>query len=113
MATSSLPASYPLTAYHGDTWHQTFRFKHTASSPVDLTGATVAAWAQSHLGPVTELTATVLDPLAGEVQIGIGPEGLPKGSYTYDVEITQAGVITTWVVGTLTVSADITNLVAL
>jgi hypothetical protein len=56
------------------------------------------------------LTATILDATAGEVQLGIDPgAGLPSNSYTYDLEIRQGAIVTTWVRGTLTVTADITN----
>jgi hypothetical protein len=80
------------------------------SVPVDLTGATAAAAALPRTGPVVLLTATILDATAGEVQIGIDPaEGLPSDSYTYDLEIRQGAVVTTWVRGSLTVTADITN----
>jgi hypothetical protein len=106
--TAQLPTRVDLSAYRGDTWSQTFRFKHD-TTPVDLTGATVAAWAQPlYTGAVVFLTVTIRDPIAGEVQIALGPDGLPAGSYTYDVQVTIATVVTTWVRGTLTVTADIT-----
>ncbi len=104
---TTLPALINLTAYRGDTWAQVFRFK-TDTVPLDLTGATVAAWAQLQSGTVVVLDATVVSALAGEVRIGL-PAGTASGSYTYDVEVTQAGTVTTWVRGTLTVTTDVTH----
>ena len=104
----SLPASVALTAYHGDTWTQTFRLKQ-GTAPVDLTGASVAAWAQALNGQIQYLAATIVNGPAGELQIGVGPDGLPAGSYTYDVELVQQGVVTTWIRGALSVTQDITN----
>lgn len=104
----TLPAAVNLTAYHGDTWAQTFRLKHE-DVPVNLTGATIAAWAQALTGSIVHLVVTLSNAAAGEFQVSIGPDGLPVGSYTYDVEVTQAGAVTTWIRGSLTVTADITN----
>jgi hypothetical protein len=106
----SLPARVNLTAYHGDTWAQTFRLKHD-TTPVDLTGASVAAWALPSKGAAVPLAAAVTNPTAGELQIAIGPAGLPSGTFTYDVEVTAGAVVTTWIRGSLTVTADITNVV--
>lgn len=104
----TLPALVNLTAYHGDTWAQTFRLKHE-DVPVNLTGATIAAWAQAVTGTIVHLVVTISNATAGEFQLSIGSDGLPSGSYTYDVEVTQAGAVTTWIRGALMVTADITN----
>lgn len=103
------PATVNLIAYHGDTWTQTFRLKQD-TTPVDLTGALVAAWAVTFTtGAVYELDATVTNPTGGELQIAIGVDGLPANIYTYDVEVTQGSAVTTWIRGSLTVPADLTN----
>jgi hypothetical protein len=102
-----LPAVVNLTAYQGDTWSQTFRFKQD-TVPLNLTGATVAAWAKPYSGPVVILTATITNAVGGEVQLS-ATAPLPTGGYQYDVEVTKASVVTTWVRGTLTVNADVTN----
>jgi hypothetical protein len=108
MATQ-LPAMVNLTAYRGDTWAQTFRLKRE-SVPVDLTGAVIESWARSGVnGAITHLVVTVTDAAAGEFQLSYDPAGLASASYSYDVEVTQDGVITTWIRGTLTVTADVTN----
>ena len=108
MNSPQLPARVDLTPYGGDTWSQTFRLKRGAT-PVDLTGATVASWAISTRGTVVHLVATIPNPTGGEIQIAIGPDGLASGTYTYDVEVTLAGGVTTWIRGTLTVTTDVTN----
>jgi len=104
----ALPSLVNLTAYAGDTWTQQFRLK-LGDTPVDLTGATVRSWAQQLQGAVVELAVTVPTPTDGLFYLGIGPDGLPHGSYTYDVEVTQAGIVTTWIRGSLVVTADITQ----
>jgi hypothetical protein len=104
----NLPATVNLTAYHGDSWTQTFRLKYEAV-PVDLTGATIAAWAQAWNGTIVQLTTTITNALGGEFQLSVGPAGWVFGSYTYDVELRQGTTVTTWIRGTLTVTADITN----
>jgi hypothetical protein len=104
---TTLPATVNLTAYRGDTWAQTFRLKQ-GDTPVDLSGATIDCWATSTNGSLV-LTATITNPAAGEIQLTPPVNGLPAGAYTYDVEIRQNGIVTTWVRGSLTVTADITN----
>jgi hypothetical protein len=101
------PAVHDLDTYAGDTWAQTFRFL-TDGSPVDLTTASVEAWARTIDGAVTELAVAVDGP-AGEVTLGHPHGGFERGAYEYDVEVTQSGVVRTWVRGTLVAERDVTN----
>jgi len=78
-------------------------------TPQDLTGATVVAWAKSSIGAIVHLAAGLLDPAQGLLEIGVGPDGLPAGTYTYDVQVTQTATIVTWIRGSLVVTADITD----
>lgn len=57
----------------------------------------------------TPLVVEVDDPTGGHVFIRLPAESLPVASYFYDVEITEDGVVTTWVKGELTVERDVTN----
>jgi len=106
-----LPVDCRLTAYRGDTWLQHFRLVRDGA-PVDLTGATVASWAQS-LEPSVEvitLDANIVDAADGMVAIGPPAEGLEARTWDYDVEVTEfGGDVITWVRGTLTVRPDVTN----
>ena len=103
---SHLPAHVDLTAYRGDTWSQTFRFKRD-ENPVDLSGATVEAEARSETGRV-QLVAAVGTPAEGEVTISL-PADVEAGVYDYDVEVTDEGFVQTWVKGRLAVNPDVTN----
>jgi hypothetical protein len=112
----ALPATVNLLAYRGDTWAQVFRFK-SGTTPVDLTAATVRAQARNPAGTHFDLVATVTDAANGEVTLGLPPGSLPLTDgvwppgnlYAYDLEVTLAGVVTTWVTGTLTLTRDVTN----
>ena len=103
---SAFPAKVDLVAYRGDTWAQTFRFLQ-GGSPVDLISATVASWALSPSGEVVPLVVTFGAP--GEVTISQPEGGLTPEQWAYDVEVTNAGVVKTWVRGRLGISADVTN----
>jgi hypothetical protein len=103
------PARIDLTAYRGDTWAQTFRFKE-GSTPIDLTSATVEAWACSPTGEVVELEVTKGGP--GEVTIAQPAGGLTAQLWEYDIEVTVAGTVKTWVRGKLGIAPDITNAIA-
>ena len=103
----SVPPKANLEAYQGDTWSQTFRFLDEGT-PVDLTSATVEAWARDTTGGIYELAVTV-GPAAGEVTIAFVDETVPRDIYDYDVEVTIDGAVRTWVRGRLQVLRDVTN----
>lgn len=107
---SDLPQTYDLEAYHGDTWSQTFTFK-VGATPYDLTGATVRSWVTPGPPPngYTALTAVIGTPATnGQVTISLNPVNIEVGSYRYDIEVTKAGAVTTWVEGELTVNPEVT-----
>lgn len=107
---NQLPANIDLSAYQGDTWTQKFRLK-LGDVPVNLTGATAACWAITAQKQVIKLVASVTDAINGEITLSVGTDGLPASAYTYDVEVTQSGTITTWIRGSLSVEGNITNAV--
>jgi hypothetical protein len=106
---AELPVNADLLAYRGDTWSQTFRFSRSGQ-PVDLTGATVEAWAASSEGITIDLVVSVNGP-EGLVTIAFPANTIvPAGKYGYDVEVTATdGTVTTWVRGQITVRPDVTN----
>lgn len=103
---AGLPAIIDVAAYRGDTWQQTFRFSD-GTTPIDLTGATVACWAKNGAVPIPLQVTTGPDP--GLVTIAL-PEDFTAGNYRYDIEVTNPdSTVTTWVRGRLDVTQDITN----
>lgn len=102
-----LPVIWNLEAYRGDSWSQTFRFLR-GDVPVDLSGASVEAWARNGVNGDSAPLVVVLGA-PGEITLQLPPDGLPWQRYAYDVEVTQAGVVQTWVRGRLTVTRDVTN----
>ena len=99
----TLPVVWDLTAYRGDTWSQTFRFKH-GGELVDLTNALVECEARSKTARV-DLVVVKGD---GEVTISLPPD-TAADNYDYDVEVTESGFVQTWVKGRLIVNPDVTN----
>jgi len=102
----ALPAERYLSVYHGDTWSVGFQLDDSASTPHDLTGATVQARAQDGLGADQgPIQATVgSDPTLGQITL---TGALTPGVYGYDVAVTNGTVVTTWVRGELVVKPDI------
>jgi hypothetical protein len=103
-----LPVKHDLRAYRGDTWSQSFRFIWQGD-PVDLSTATVTAWAVNCEGH-WDLPAT--GGADGIVTIAMPDPEIPVSLYTYeyDIEVTeQDGTVTTWVRGRLKVDQDVTN----
>lgn len=103
----SLPATLDLSAYRGDSWSQELRLLR-GPDPVDLTGAVVASAARFGNETPTALTVDVPTPANGVLVLRQPPAGLQAGTYTYDVQVTQAGTVTTWVRGKFTIAQDVT-----
>jgi hypothetical protein len=82
-----------------------------AMYPEDLSGATIASEARNTKGVVFGLTVTIDNAVAGLFSVGLpaAPNDLPPDNYTYDVEVTKSGAVTTWIRGRLTVARDVTN----
>src|SRR5215510_1094920 len=99
----ALPETVNLNLYAGDSWSQTFRLL-IADTPVDLTGATIAAWARPCISDNGHLILQCgLGENPGEVYIAppVGG-GFAPDTYSYDLEVTMAdGRVTTWVKGRL------------
>lgn len=106
-AVSSLPARVDLNAYHGDSWAQTFRFLH-GTTPVDLTAATVESEARNGTDARTPLVVEITDAADGKITLKL-PAALAHGRYSYDIEVTDGAVVTTWIRGSLVVDRDVTN----
>lgn len=104
----STAAEYDLAMVQGDTYTQTFDFD------IDLTGVTVTAQARTFpQSPVVaaQFTVTVLDALTGQVQLSLTPAQtklLPLRSY-WDLQIDQAGTITTVVQGNVFCQREVTR----
>jgi hypothetical protein len=107
MAESNLPVTVLLSAYRGDSWSQRFRFLRD-STPVNLSSATVEAQAQRG-GVYSDLVVTIVEPTDGMIALALPSGGLAPALYDYDIEVTDQGVVTTWVRGKLTVDRDVTN----
>jgi hypothetical protein len=104
---SSKPAQVNLEVYQGDSWSQQFRFLHD-TVPVDLTGLTITSSVRSSDGTLTDLVVSIIDALDGTIVIGPPTGGLTPDLYDYDIEVDDAGAITTWVYGRLRNDQDVT-----
>src|SRR5215471_791270 len=103
---ADLPVTHNLRAYRGDTWAQTFRLIWEGQ-PVDLSTSTVTAWAVNCTDRWALVTTGDQD---GYVTVALPSGGLNPATYSYDIEVTDPNaVVTTWIRGRLTVTADITN----
>src|SRR5262245_6564241 len=102
------PAIIDLRATQGDTFSQTFRLEK-AGTPVDLTGASVAAELRDRNGVVFALAATA-GPGAGESTLGYGETPPTYGPHRYDIEVTNPDTsVDTWVTGRFDIDRDVTN----
>src|SRR5262245_34330962 len=103
-----LPGNADLQAYRGDSWSQTFTFREN-NVLVNLTGATIAAWARDQSGAIFHFNVAN-GGAAGTATLSFPVPPFPPGTYRYDVEVTDStGKISTWVRGNLRIEGDITN----
>lgn len=106
-----LPATVNLEIYHGDSWSQNFKLLQD-NVPVDLSSATVAASAVGRsgdsLGDSVPITAAVVVGSPGTIKLSLAPGAISAGVFSYDVQVTKSGTVTTWIRGDLTVVPDVT-----
>jgi hypothetical protein len=102
-----LPEVLDLREWHGDTWAESLELT-LAGAPLDLTGATVEAWATNFQEELIALTAVITDATGGVVTIAPPAGGLAPGRYVYDVQATTSDSNTrTWVRGHLDIYRDV------
>jgi len=109
----SLPQTYALVLYRGDSARWQFRLWADAAKtvPVDLTGATASAEIRRNPGstPVVSLTCDVAANIITVTLTSVASQALPAVAY-WDLQLTYAsGDIRTIVTGTVHVSADVTG----
>src|SRR5262245_28711011 len=102
------PAIIDLYSPAGDTFTQTFRLLD-AGAPIDLTGATVASELVNRRTGATFPLAVTMGGDPGEFTLAWGTTPAPSGRYRYDIEVTKATVVRTWVKGRFHVEQDVTN----
>lgn len=103
---TGLPVTANLAAYHGDSWSQTFRLLQ-GDTPVDLTGCTVTSRCRGTTGDTYTMLLWIDDPTQGTIRLEI-PAGAQPDFYDYDIQVADAGAVTTWVKGRLQIRGDVT-----
>ncbi len=103
---TGLPVTANLIAYHGDSWSQTFRLLQ-GDQPVDLNGIGVSSRCKGSDGQTYDMLLWIDDPTGGVFHIAIPAEAGPD-LYSYDIEMVDAGAVTTWITGRLQIRPDVT-----
>jgi hypothetical protein len=108
-----VPARRDLDVYRGDTWTHEIRFVDALENPVDVSAWVFASQVRrSWKGDiVVPYSVDASAAAAGVVVFFVGAPDteLDPGSYRYDVERTQGGVVETVLKGRLVVTGDITQ----
>lgn len=108
------PGKVDLTAYRGDSFSQTLRFKTDAVTPEDLTGwswvAQIREYADAAV-PIAAFDVACPAPLTGEVTLSLTTAAaalLPRVAL-WDLQGTNGTTVLTRVYGQLTVTGDVTR----
>lgn len=117
--TMSLPISYDITIYQGDTYTQNFTLSQVSGgveNAVDLTGKTLLA--QVRAKPEDEailasFTVTVNDAQAGDFTIGLpstSSKDLSRTSF-YDIQTKDdvSGEVKTWIAGKISSPREVSR----
>jgi hypothetical protein len=115
-----MAVTYNTTIDQGADWYINFTYQSPAGVPVNLTGATAAL--QIRTSPLAKTTVLSLTSAAGGGITITANTGLiacrataaqtttiTNGKYAYDLEITQTGIVTRLVQGTIEVSPQVTR----
>ena len=111
----AVPAKQNFSITRGDTETVVVNITTNGSTPVDITGRTYRAQLRStkDSGVISaSFTCTITDAPDGQVTCVLSAAstaGLTPGTYYWDFEENNAGVITTIIAGTVTVLADVTR----
>lgn len=104
----------PARLYRGDTWKRAWIAKDSTGAVIDLTGATARLHVRDSGGTLvlnyTQADALTITELSGRIDLEApyaDMEGLAPGTYSFDLEVTLAGVRRTYEVNTLVISADV------
>ena len=115
-----MAVTYNTTIDQGADWFINFTYENPAGTPVNLTGATAALQIRtSPLAKTAVLTLTsasgggiTITPLTGLIACratATQTTAITNGRYAYDLEITQNGIVTRLVQGTIEVSPQVTR----
>ena len=115
-----MAVTYNTTIDQGADWFINFTYENPAGTPVNLTGATAALQIRtSPLAKTAVLTLTsavgggiTITPLTGLIACQATftqTTVITNGRYAYDLEITQNGIVTRLVQGTIEVSPQVTR----
>jgi hypothetical protein len=103
-----LPVTINLSAYHGDTLRQPFRFLKSGD-PIDLNSSTVEASARERWGSSVFPLVVTIEPDPGLLTLSL-PSDIHPGTFAYDLQITEEnGDVTTWIKGDLIIAKDVTS----
>lgn len=110
--------TYNFTIYQGETFTRTVTWTDSAGNPINLTGYTIAMQARPTASSYATLFSlsigsgiTVPTPANGSFVITLSATAtrdLPCGG-VYDIELTNAGVVTRLIQGSFSLSTEITR----
>jgi len=104
-----------ITVYQGDTYVHEIRIKNSANTAINITSRTYAGQVRKRRSSddVSAIfTANITDAANGVVVFSLSTSdtaSLRSGSYVYDFQETNSGVITTLLTGNLTVTGEVTR----
>lgn len=110
-----MPAKENLSVVRGDTLTIVVVMTTDGVTPINITGRTYAMQlrtAPEATAVAATFTCTLTDPTNGEVTCVLPAAtsaGLTPTSYSYDLQETASGVVSTIVVGSIKVNADTTR----
>lgn len=113
----SLPGTYKIAAYEGDTLEQTFVFTDSGNLPIDLSDATFVMTVRKKVDDPVLWTAATGDGITvggvdnNEVTVAKVMD-VPPGSYVYDLQATFTGPpvrVKTYLYGTFNVTGEISE----
>lgn len=111
----AVPAKQNLTMTRGDTESVVLTMTSNGTTPVNITGRTYRAQIRATKDASAidaSFACTVTNGAAGEVTCALTPNqtsALTVGTHYWDLEETNAGVVSTIVAGTVNVLADVTR----
>lgn len=102
-----------ISIYQGDTYINEITIQDSNGDPIDISNRTYSGQIRKAPGGASveaSFTSSITDAVNGKVQISLSSSqtaSIPSGTYYYDVQENNLGIILTLMAGKATVSAQV------
>ena len=110
-----MAAERNISIYQGDTYTHDVTLNNSSNTAIDISGRSYSAQIRPFAGSddvTATFTTTIVSAEDGQMRFSLTPSqtaNISAGTYVYDLQETNAGVVLTIMSGSVTVTAEVTR----